>query len=573
MQTYAEPRTSQALQPVRARWRLVILLVLTVIAVHGVCLRDRFVNWDDEMMVVNNPRIMRLSPAGILHVFNPGTVYTDQFTEYYPVRDLSYMIDYAIGGLNPFVYHADNLLIEIINVVLVFLLFLKLFGDEQLALLSALIFTVHPLASGVVSWVASRKDLLAMAFYLLSFLSFVDFYRHSTAEKMGGGPGVAAGAQRSGSAGKYLVFSSFWFLAALFSKASALPLPGVLAAYLFIIERERNIKVYAAYLAVPVIIMVLYAVNLYSYSTSYFGTSTIQTVYNKNWLLMFIPELFVIYTVHFLFPFNTAALYIEPVNQSLLEPLFVLSVPLLAGLVYAFFTWIRKDTALFFGFIWILFTMVPASNIVGLQVKIADRFAYIALAGFGLMAARVITSAVQRTVRYKKYFIAVAFLGILSFGAISIMSDLTWYDGVTLWTRQIQTRPYLPGVDKTLWGYAMLGNAYGEEGRYEKDKKYTAFVLEKNPDYVPSLKELGMVYAHEGAYGAAANLYQRALKSDLNLFKSSDYIVLGGLYEKMHEYRRAAEAYGNALRVPHPAYNDRGVTVKIQEMTEKMHEH
>lgn len=578
MQTYAEPRTSQALQPVRARWRLVILLVLTVIAVHGVCLRDRFVNWDDEMMVLNNPRIMQFSPAGILHVFNPNTVYTDQFTEFYPVRDLSYMIDHALGGMHPFVYHLSNLLFEIANVVLLFLLFLKLFGDEPLALLSALIFAVHPLASGVVSWVASRKDLMAMTFYLLAFLAFVDFYRHSTAGRRGGqsdgsGETQSGGTHGGSSAGKYLVLSSFWFLAALLSKASALPFPGVLAAYLFIVERERSLKRYAVYLAVPVIMMILYTINLYSYSTSYFGTSTLQTVYSRDWLLMFMPELALIYTVHFLFPLNNAALYIEPSNQSMLEPLFVLSLPLLAGLVYAFFQWIRKDAVLFFGFVWILFNMVPASNIVGLQVKIADRFAYAALAGFGLMAGRLLIGAARGAARYKKYFITGTILVILPLSAVSFMLDLTWYDGVTLWTRQIQTRPYLPGVDKTLWGYAMLGNAYGEEGRYEKDKKYTAFVLEKNPDYVPSLKELGMVYAHEGEFGAAADLYQRALKSDLNLFKSSDYIVLGGLYEKMHEYRRAAEAYGNALRVPHPAYNDRGVTVKIQEMTEKIHEH
>ncbi len=547
----------------------IVLLVLTVVAVHGISLRDGFVNWDDEMMIANNPRIMHLSIRSIMHIFDPHSVYTDKFTEYYPVRDLSYMIDYAIGGLHPFVYHLSNLLYESANAILVFVLFLKLFDDTPLAFLSALIFALHPLTAGVVSWVSSRKDLMAMTFYLLAFIFFVDFYRHSTGRTRG--MQSAGTGQRGPSPGKYLVLSSVLFLAALLSKASALPFPGVLAAYMFIIEDERSFKKYAAYLIVPVVIMALYTINLYSYSTSYFGTSTLQTVYSRDWLLMFMPELFVIYTVHFLFPFNNAALYIEPANRSMLEPLFVLSVPFVILLLYACIKFIRKDKALFFGFAWILLNMVPASNVVGLQIKIADRFAYLSLAGFGLMFARIIITATRDTAAFKKFFMPVAFLVMLSYGTMSFMLDLTWQNGVTLWTRQIQTRPYMPGVDKSLWGYAMLGNAYGEEGNYAKDKEYTTFVLERAPDYTPALKELGNVYANEGEYEKAIALYQKAVKVDLNSFRSSDYIIIAGLYEKMHDYRHAAEAYAMALKEPHPSYNDRGLNFKIQELTGKIH--
>ena len=552
----------------KKRW-LIVLLVLIVVAVHGISLRDGFVNWDDEMMITNNPRIMHLSVGGVLHLFDPASVYSDKFTEYYPVRDLSYMIDYALGGTQPFVYHLSNFLFETANVILVFVLLLKLFDDTPLALLSALLFALHPMTAGVVSWVSSRKDLMAMTFYLLAFIFFVDFYRQSTGRIRGMQAQVPG--QKGPSPGKYLVLSSVLFLAALLSKASALPFPGVLAAYLFIIEDERNLKKYAAYLAVPVIMMLLYTINLYSYSTSYFGTSTLQTVYSRDWLLMFMPELFVIYAVHFLFPFNIAALYIEPANQSMLEPLFVISVPFIILLLYAGIKYIRKDKVLFFGLAWILMNMVPASNAVGLQIKIADRFAYLSLAGFGLMFARVIIAATQGTPVLKKFFLPVTFLVILSYGAISFMLNLTWRDGVTLWTRQIQTRPYMPGVDKSLWGYAMLGNAYGEEGNYTKDKEYSTYVLRRAPDYTPALKELGNVYAQEGNYAEAIALYQKVLDVDLPSFRSSDYIIIAGFYEKMHDYRHAVEAYTRALREPHPAYNDRGLNFKIRELTEKMH--
>ncbi len=547
---------------------LIVLLVLTVVAVHGISLRDGFVNWDDEMMIAGNPRIMHLSIKSVVHIFDPHSVYTDKFTEYYPVRDLSYMVDYFIGGLTPLGYHVSNLLFEIANVLLVFVIFLKLFDDAPLALLSALIFAVHPLTAGVVSWVSSRKDLMAMTFYLLSFLWFVDFYRTNRRNEQKDGYTQAIKATSGRFSGKYLALSSLMFLLALFSKASALPLPGVLAAYLFIVEDERRFKKYIAYLAVPVIIMVLYTLNLYSYSTSYFGTSTLQQCYSNDWFFLFFPELFVIYAIHFFFPFNNAPLYIEPLNRSLLEPLFVLSIPFIIFLFYAFMKYIRKDKALFFGFAWILLNMVPASNVVGLQIKIADRFAYISLAGFGLIMARILRSS---TAGSRKLFILIPLLVILSYSAISFMLDLTWYNGVTLWTRQIQTRPYLPGVDKSLWGYAMLGNAYGEEGNYAKDKEYSDYVLEREPDYTPALKELGNVYAHEGEYEKAIALYQKALKVDLSSFRSTDYIIIAGMYEKMHDYKRAVEAYTMALKEPHPSYNDRGLKFKIQKLTGKIH--
>lgn len=557
-------RSMDHTQNARKHVWLFILLVLSVIAVHGVSLRDHFVNWDDEMMIADNPRIMSLSVKSVLHVLNPESVYTDQFTEYYPVRDLSYMVDHFLWGMDPFGYHLSNLLFEIANVLLVFVLFRMLFDDGMLALLSAAIFAVHPLTSGVVSWVSSRKDLMAMTFYLLAFIYFVEFYRagESRRRKL---PGTEQGTYGQ-SPGTYLILSSVLFITALFSKASALPFPGVLAAYLFIVEDERRVKKYISALFIPVLIMILYTMNLYSYSTSYFQTSSLHQSYSWGWFLMFFPELFVIYAVRFLLPFNLAALNIEPLNSSLLDPLFVLSIPFIMFLVSVFIKCIRKDKALFFGFAWILLNMVPASNVVNLQIKIADRFAYIALAGFGLMAARVILLNARR---FRKLFIIIPLLVILSFAVISFMLNLTWYNGVTLWTRQIQTRPYMHGVDKTLWGYAMLGVAYGEEGNYDKDKYYSEYVLGIEPGYIPSLKELGNVYASQGDYKDAVRMYERAVQGDMD--KSSDYIIIGSMYEKMKDYNNALKAYREAKNVVHPVYNDAWLNMKITELSGKIH--
>jgi tetratricopeptide (TPR) repeat protein len=547
-------------------WKYILALVLIVFAVHGISLRDHFVNWDDEMMVINNPRIMNLSIAGILHVFNPRSIFADRFTEYYPIRDLSYMIDYFIWGLNPLGYHLSNLLFEIANVILVFILFQKLFDDRTVSVLSALVFAVHPLTAGVVSWVSCRKDLMAMTFYLIAFIYFVDFYRTKKANEKEIRSTDAMMVISEKFPEKYLIFASIMFTVAIFSKASALPFPGVIIAYMFIVEDEKRIGKYIKYLAVPVIIMIAYALYSYSY-TSYFETGTLRQSYGWDWVFMFFPELFVIYTVRFLLPFNLAALYIEPGNSSLLEPLFLISFLFIALIVYLFFKYIRKDKILFFGFAWIFLNMVPASNIISIQIKIADRFTYIALAGFGLFLARVFQIAAHKA---KGISFFVAAISIASFAVISFMLNLTWYSGVTLWAREIQTRPYMPGVNATLWGYAMLGQAYRQEGDYDNALKYTHFVLSIDPDYFPSLKEMADIYAHDGNYEEGIRMYKQALKNDL--YKSTDYIVIAQMYEKVHKYREAIHAYEMAERVPHPTYNDKGLDLRIKKLKDLINE-
>jgi len=536
-------------------WRYILVLILIAFAVHGISLRDHFVNWDDEMMIINNPRIMNLSLDGILHILDPHTVFTDRFSEYYPIRDLSYMIDYFIWGLDPLGYHLTNLLFEIANVILVFILFQRLFNDRALSLLSAMIFAVHPLTAGVVSWVSCRKDLMAMTFYLIAFIYFMEFYRsnkESDKRKI-----------------KYFILSNIMFLFALLSKASALPFPGVVVAYMFIVEDERHLKPYILYLILPATLMMTYALGSYSYS-SYFGTGTFKQTYGWDWFSMFFPELFVIYTVRFLFPFNLAPLYIEPGNSSLLEPLFLISILFIILIVYLFFKYIRKDKALFFGFAWIILNMVPASNIISIQIKTADRFTYIALAGFGLFLSRIFQIVAYKL---KGISFSTAAISIASLAVISFMLNLTWYNGVTLWKREIQTRPYIPGVMETLWGYAMLGQAYRQEGDYHNALKYTQFVLSINPDYYPSLKEMADIYIHEGRYEQAINMYKQALKVDnMDTYRSSDYIIIAQLYEKMHKYKEAIQAYEMAKKEPHPAYNDKGLDARIKKLKDLINE-
>jgi hypothetical protein len=73
-------------------------------------------------------------------------------------------------GRDPAAMHAGNIALHGANALLVYLLILLLFARPTLALLTALIFAVHPIATEPVAAIAGRADLLATFFLLLACL-------------------------------------------------------------------------------------------------------------------------------------------------------------------------------------------------------------------------------------------------------------------------------------------------------------------------------------------------------------------------------------------------------------------
>ena len=96
-------------------------------------------------------------------------------TGYRPVRTLTYALNFALGGANPFGYHLFNVLLHAVNSILIFLLFRSVLGRMDASFLGAMLFAVHPLQTASVAYVSGRKDLLAAFFLLLASLLYVEW--------------------------------------------------------------------------------------------------------------------------------------------------------------------------------------------------------------------------------------------------------------------------------------------------------------------------------------------------------------------------------------------------------------
>ena len=201
-------------------WTIGLLPVLLTSFFYLPVLKNNFVNWDDAEVIQENIHIRYLNLDSLHWMFT-----TFLSGNWIPLTWLSFAVDYRLGGLNPLIYHLDNLVLHGLNTLVVFFLSLKLlgrmprqetFGAGQgilnwkwmAAFLTAILFGLHPIHTKSVAWATERKDLLSGFFFFTSLWVYLDY---------------AANKKNS----SYLICLGL-FLLALLSKPMAVTLPLVL---------------------------------------------------------------------------------------------------------------------------------------------------------------------------------------------------------------------------------------------------------------------------------------------------------------------------------------------------------
>jgi len=93
--------------------------------------------------------------------------------QYYPITFTTLLVQDWLHGPSPFPHHVFNIALHAANSSLILLVLRRL--TPRTALLSALVFAVHPLFCESVAVIAQRKELLATAFAALSLLSWCEW--------------------------------------------------------------------------------------------------------------------------------------------------------------------------------------------------------------------------------------------------------------------------------------------------------------------------------------------------------------------------------------------------------------
>ena len=141
-----------------------ILLVVATVALYYPVKHLPFMSVDDRGYVTENINIRYgLSSDTVKWAFM-----TFREANWHPLTWLSHALDYQFFLLNSARHHETNLLLHVLNVVLLFWVLLQATGFAGRSAMVAALFALHPINVETVAWVAERKNLLSMLFFLLA---------------------------------------------------------------------------------------------------------------------------------------------------------------------------------------------------------------------------------------------------------------------------------------------------------------------------------------------------------------------------------------------------------------------
>lgn len=154
------------------------LIALAVLAAYANSFSGAFV-LDDTGTILSNPSLRRLGTA----LFPPsnGTPVSGR-----PIANLSFALNYALGGTNVWGYHAVNVLIHVLAALTLFGIARRTLAARghpralELGFSAALLWAVHPLQTAAVTYVSQRVEALMGLFYLLTLYCFIRGAQGST---------------------------------------------------------------------------------------------------------------------------------------------------------------------------------------------------------------------------------------------------------------------------------------------------------------------------------------------------------------------------------------------------------
>lgn len=461
---------------------LFLLFVFGTIALYAGDLHLGFFRVDDQQYVVRNPWIKGISSENISYILSHP-----YFVNYSPVHLFSYMLDYAIGGLNAFTFHLSSNIWSGIVAGFVYLVTLALMKQRFIAIAAALLFVLHPVHVEAVVWISSRKDLVAVAFLLPSVLAYLK-YRKTDGSK------------------KWYVLSVFLFLLALAGKLSVATFPAVLLALDLFVEKRplmRSLIDKIPFLIAGLIIAVAVA-NAQPKTGVHFDVSVLANAFAQSmWLLT---------------GFGNYVLYHEPPDPG--SVLFQIGGALMLLAIFLLPLLLRKRYPLAVVLIyWILFTYLP-TQVLSFTYPVTDRYLFLPSVAAVMLFAWLLF---EITKRLKKGQLVAASIAILVVAVIWFQKTINyineWRDPRSVWYAAREKSSDVQVYYNLGWNYLDKAASFGAKRRRallpeEEAKKYAALVW-KNDTKLPQLLSELSINQHNGPV-------ENAFKDDL-LNKAKQY--------------------------------------------------
>jgi protein O-mannosyl-transferase len=480
-------------------------------ALYIVSLFNGFTNWDDNGYLTSNALVKSFSLESLRKI-----AVTPVMGNYHPLTMLTYMLEYRLAGLNPFVYHLTNLVLHVLNTCLVFRLAMMLSGRMEVAFLTALLFGVHPMHVESVAWISERKDVLYAFFFLASLVYYVRY-------------------AKEGLRPKYLLISLLLFIPSLLSKGQAVSLAVLLFAIDYWLRRPFSMRLMLE--KVPFFLLALVFGIVAVYIQHSFGYMQAINLYSFSDRIFFAFHAVVLYLGKLVLPLGLSCFYPFPLQKT---ALIYMSPVIVAGLLFLVYRSMRTTRLIAFGAAFFLVTIFLVLQLLPVGgAIISDRYTYIPYIGLFFIVATLLTGWMDRKPASQKTILTFAFAVVFIYSALAFNRIQVWKDSVTLWTAAIRTD------SKVAVSYNNRANAYKELERKEEAIADYSRAIELNPNYYDALIGRGEMLRERGQYDQAFADLNKAIqmKPDAEwtayMSRAVVYCVRGELQKAKEDFDKA----------------------------------
>jgi Flp pilus assembly protein TadD len=585
-----------------SRQKLIVYVILTVItlAIFWQVHQYDFVNIDDDEYVKGNYHVQSgMTLDGISWAFS-----TNAAGFWHPLTWLSFMFDYQIHGLNAGGYHITNLILHILSTLLLFWLFNRMTGAIWKSAFVAALFAFHPLHVEPVAWIANRRDVLSVFFWMLTLCLYV-YYTEKPVIK------------------RYLLVV-FCFVCALMSKPIVITLPLILILMdYWPLARLQSKKIGADITNILPITTdkgaqkgnISSPMDQQLSKTKFAGIIPLWQLWEKtpffvlsaafsittlsSWsagsqsdvsmvcrlsnatvaFVIYLEKMFWPHNLHLLYPFSAQI----PLRQVLGAFLLILFISV------AVIAMVKRLPYLFVGWLWYAITFLPSIGITPHGIYwMHDHYSYLPSIGISIMLGWGIPVLFSSSNMGRKILFPAGIAVCAILAAVSWQQCGYWKNSIELFSHAVNVKNdnallhdqlglalFEKSKDKAALyhfnkaiviqpllysAYHNRGAVYLKHGQYQQALDDFSKTIALNPNYIKAYNNRANIYAKTGQYELAVEDFSEAIRRSPNYI--SAYYNRGFLFAKLGQYQKAVEDF-NQVIILNPndinSYNNRAV--------------
>jgi tetratricopeptide (TPR) repeat protein len=533
-------------------WTLLICtcLAIAVIAVYYPVSSHPFINYDDDVYILHNSHIK----AGLSLATTSWAFTSFYASNWHPLTWLSHAADYEFFGLDAGKQHDVNLLLHVINVLLLFWVLWRATGYIGRSAMVAALFAIHPINVETVAWIAERKNLLSMMFFLLALGAYTWYARS---------PRLA----------RYLTVAVLFALG-LMSKPQVITLPFVLLLWDYwpLQRLSQPRQTTSSTVGVeqlpsrPLSGLVVEKLPLLALSAAS-AVVTVLAQYESgsmsgpHWQpfsarLENAAVAYARYLGKAFWPVNLMAIYPHPGNSLRMWQVSAALVLLLAttALVIAAR---RQQRYLLVGWLWFLGTLVPMIGVLQVGVQaMADRYAYLPFIGLFIMICWGVADWAKQRQLSPAWQIAVGVVILLPLALASRHQLTYWSDDAVFWSRIVEVESQALKNNPNNWvAEDVLGHALLNIGAEEAAIPHFRAAAALNPSDPDSNVNVGAAEQRHNNLTAAIAQYQKVIAltesapRQNSQSRAQAFSNMGFAYRKLKDYSKARESFEQAVAI------------------------